>query len=904
MHENSVASKRGQDADLDNRFFVAVGKVVDVISHLQSRIKISALSEAFQAISKQVKRVKEDNRLLAYTDQLELLLQALRSNTGDELARVLRTQFPVAMIDEFQDTDSIQYEIFKILYYQQPDTSLTLIGDPKQSIYSFRGGDIFTYMKAKALDELQLYSLQTNWRSQADLVEAVNRFFSCREQSFIFSDSISFTPAKATPKNAANSLVIDGVVEPAMSLWHIPLTADNKPLSKAEASQKLNLATADEIANLLKGGREGRTSINGQLLQSGDIAILVRTAYQGEELRRVLESRGINSVTIGRDKVFESEEATGLYYLLEAIAHPDDRSQVRRALTSSLLYFTFLDIADLTGQDSTWQAWSNQFHKLHELWLSRGFIPMFQQLLQSFNLGQKLSTREQTERRLTNLLHLAELLQQQSGKSAGIDDLLNWFLRQTRETESEEAELRLESDQSLVKIVTIHKSKGLEYPVVFLPYLWSCKSVAGLKDGILHFHDDSLNSVCDLGSEDFSRHSLLADKERLAEDIRLLYVALTRARSKLYLAWGIAGSRSRSGSSSQTALAYLLHSKQSADDLNVEVANGIPHPDALFEELQTFVDSAAVAIDLTTLPIVDEAIVLSPDDSPAGALQALEFHAAGHSAWRINSFSNLTRDIHQQPHAGSTTGSTDAIFNFPAGSHVGLLLHAIFEQLDFKADIDSQCKNIIPRLAPRFGLDGDKHKIILTDWLKQVLQTELNQPGLSLSVLSSHQRLNEIAFDFALDYVDINQLNNLLSEISGTQLEGVIAQNFRGLITGVIDLVFEYRGKYYLADYKSNLLGNRLEDYAPDLLRQAMFDRRYDLQLLIYSIALHRYLRKRIPGYQFETHFGGAYYLFIRAMRPHSGAKYGVHFERPTLASIEALDKLFASTTISTGDQP
>lgn len=901
LHEHSMKSKRGQDDRLNSCFFAAADAINQTLTQLKSRIKTSALLEAFDFILQQVKRSKEVNRLQAYQDQLDVLLRALRSSSGDELARVLRGQFPVAMIDEFQDTDSIQYGIFKTLYYAQEKVSLTLIGDPKQAIYSFRGGDIFTYMKAKNLPAMQQYTLQTNWRSQPDLVNAVNQFFSYREQSFIYSDSIAFTPVEASLQNSANFLTVDKVAEPPISLWHIPLRAYGKPFSKTEASQHLNQATASEIARLLKAGREGRAQINGEPLRSGDIAVLVRTAFQGEDLRRVLESKGIHSVTIGRDKVFDSDEASGLFHLLDAIAHPEDRQLVRRALASSVLHFTLSELTDLTSDNSNWQKWSSQFQDLHEIWQARGFIPMFQQCLQKFNLGQKLSMREHAERRLTNLLHLVELLQQQSSKSAGIDGLLNWFLRQINTSDSEEAELRLENDQALVKIVTIHKSKGLEYPVVFIPYLWSCNSVAGLKNGILHFHDASLDSVCDLGSEEFNRHCLLADKERLAEDIRLLYVALTRARSKVYLAWGVAGSASRSGNSSQTALAYLLHSKQSAEDLETEIASGISHSDNLFEELQTFVKSADRAIELTTLPCIEQNIILSPGHSLSAPLQARNFLASISSSWRINSFSNLTRDIHQQPQAGTMSRTADAILNFPAGSHVGLLLHSMFEHLDFQGDIDLQCQNLIPRLAPRFGLDSDAHQPVLSDWVMQVLQTELVQPGLKLSLLSSQQRLNEIAFDFAIDNADIGQLNKLLSDISGEQLEDLTAHNFRGLITGVIDLVFEYSGKYYLADYKSNLLGTHLQDYSPALLQQAMYDRRYDLQLLIYTIALHRYLRKRIPDYDYETHFGGSYYLFIRAMRPHSGSKYGVYFYRPTLSQIQALDKLFACSGSGAG---
>lgn len=895
LHENSKPSKRGSDPDLDHDFFQSVAAINRTIETLQQQLKPRILIDAFNHCSLQVKKLKQANGWLSYQDQLDLVLEALDSSSGNELAEILRNQFPVAMIDEFQDTDSIQYNIFCRIYFHQENISLTLIGDPKQAIYSFRGGDIFTYMQAKQNPEIQHCSLQTNWRSQVDLVNAVNHFFENRNDSFVFSDSIDFTPALAANLDPDETLFINGKAETALTLWHIPTDENQKPFNKEVAGSLLNQAVAREIARLVSGGQNKTILIGDRALQNGDIAILVRNAYQGEALRQELDRHGIHSVTIGKEKVFDSDEAAGLSILLKAIAYSSERGLLREALSSSLLNFNHLDIAEITDHEANWLAWCEHFRVLHKLWITRGFIPMFQQLLQIFNLGLKLANRDQADRRLTNLLHLGEILQQQSVSSGGIDNLLNWFQQQRQEASSTETELRLETDQALVKIVTIHKSKGLEYPVVFLPYLWDCRSVANQKDGILSFHNEQLEAVVDLGSECFQAHTLLADKERLAEDIRLLYVALTRARNKVYIAWGEAGSRVRSGNSGQTALAYLLHSKQTPDALSREITDGIPNPQQLLEELTVFANNSDGNIELISLPIADDIENFQIDKTIQQEPAVSLFVSKTGIPWRINSFSSLTRDIHQVTHGDKVIQQGDAILDFPAGSHVGLLLHAIFENLDFEGDIDIQVRKLLPRQAQRYGLDVESLADTLVGWFIEMLKTPLIQPRLSLSVLSNTKRLNELPFDFALDHVDINELNTLLAALSPNPVEPLSLQNFRGLLTGIIDLVFEYQGKFYIADYKSNLLGSRLEDYSPDKLTQAMLDRRYDLQSLIYSIALHRYLRQRIRDYDYERHFGGSYYLFLRGMRISTGAKFGVHFDRPELTNLQALDQLFVS---------
>ena len=897
LYAQSKPSQKGKDTNLDHSFFLAIDDFLKQVSQVQSAFRSVALLKAFEYSTENVRQQKHASRSLAYDDQLSLLLDALRQPQSDKLVADLRSHFPVAMIDEFQDTDATQYEIFERLYFSQGNLSLTMIGDPKQAIYSFRGGDIFTYMKARNAPEVSLWSLKTNWRSQSDLIKAVNCFFNSRKTPFIYDKAISFTEAEAAPQSSASGLELNGSLQLPITLWHIPLNEKNKPFSKDLISQRLNEATANEIVTLISAGQKGEASFGESSLRSGDIAVLVRTSREGDELRQVLSSKGIKSVTIGKDKIFDSEEAHALYDLLLAVGHYTDRQSLRQAIACSLLEHDYQRIATIVDDADSWQQWIDLFRDLHKLWIDKGFIAMFQPMLHRLEIGQTLAMSENAERRLTNLLHLGEVLQQQSRLCAGIDNLLSWYQKQMAESDTDEAELRLESDAELVKIVTIHKSKGLEYPVVFLPFLWSCRVGNFKSNDLIRFHDDQYNPVIDLGSNRREQHECIAEKERLAEDLRLLYVALTRARSKIYLAWGDVGNAVSKGQPYQSALAFLLHSEQTPEDLMMQRPNAFSDPMIIPGDLEKLVAKSDGRIEVVPLPEYVDSVPNTFDNKLPDLLAVAPYQAQKITAWRIASFSSLTRDIHQVSHRGSSTIGNDAIFNFPAGSHAGLLLHHLLEELDFCANIDEQCDRLIPKFSPRFGLDAPEHHKTLVHWIKQIVLTTLDSNGLSLSQLGQKQRLNELAFDFALGDLNLDDLNTLLVTFSKqtgikSDIAPISATRFRGLITGVIDLIFEFEGKFYVADYKSNHLGHSFNDYKPNALSQAIIDRRYDLQYLIYSIALHRYLLTRVPDYQYETHFGGVYYLFIRAMRPEFNSAYGVFFDRPDYEHIGALEKL------------
>lgn len=902
----STATKRGTDPNLQDGFFAVVQQVFNRINQIKLRFRVRALIEANSFAQQRVRIIKQEARSIAYQDQLNLLIEALNGAEGPKLAEKLRKRFPAAMIDEFQDTDAIQYGIFKKLYFVDEsfdyenmgdeNISLTMIGDPKQAIYSFRGGDIFTYMKAKREVSVQHYSLSTNWRSEPELINAVNSIFTNRPAPFIYADSIDYAPVQAAQKKPA-ALLVDDSKATALTIWQIPQSQEQKNLGSEITYDLINVAIAEEIAYLIKGGIQNRIKIGAKPIGSGDIAVLVRTAREGNKLRAVLAQRGIRAVTIGKDKVFDSEEASGLYDLLNAINHHTDRDLLRAALANPLINLDYIEIAATIGDEARWQGWQEKIRELHLLWQHRGFIAMFQQLLQLLEIAQRITESSFAERRLTNLLHLAELAQQQSRLSPGFDALLAWYRTQIAEPAIDDTELRLENDESLVKIVTIHKSKGLEYPVVFVPFLWTCRPRPVDPGSVLLFHDENHSPVIDLGSGEHEQNKFTAEKERLAEDIRLAYVAITRACARVYLAWGDVGDGKMSGQPAKTALGYLLHPTQLVTDLDGNLPWAFNSGVDISGNLDKLVESSKASIEVVPLPrptnesILDLAVKRDP-------LYPASFNRQPGADWLITSFTGLTRDIHQVAHGGSGGISGDSILDFPAGSHVGLLLHSVLEHLDFQGDIRVQCADLLPLFAPRFGLDSTDYQKTLSHWMETLVISPLNHNGLTLSALSSRQRLNELAFDFALDSFSTDKLNRLLAKISAAELPPINVESFRGMITGVIDLVFEYQGKYYLADYKSNYLGASLEDYCQQNLQRAVFDRRYDLQYLLYSVALHRYLSQRIADYQYQRDFGGVYYLFIRAMRPNQQSLPGVYFELPNYAELNALDTLLKASTI------
>ena len=616
----------------------------------------------------------------------------------------------------------------------------------------------------------------------------------------------------------------------------------------------------------------------------------MRSHSEASLIQQALRDSAVASVTQARENVFESAEAHDLVMLLNAVANPDQEQQLRAALVSDLLGYSLSDMNRLANDDAGWSELQQRYKNYRSIWLKQGFMVSFQRLLHDEKLPQKLLAQVDGERRLTNLMHLAELLQLASMEHSGIDTVIRWFMQQRQDsTATEASELRLENDEALVQILTIHKSKGLEFPVVFLPFPW----VAGGKPGLLMFHDQDSNELTlDLASGQQDEHRLLAQKEDLAERLRLFYVAVTRAKHLCVMTWG------RIKNADQSAPAWLLHQAASAEP-------EVSMPEELEQirgQLESLADASGGRMEVRDLP-EPTGMTFQPAAEKTEQLRAAKPGSRVLHDWRQVSYSGLTAGVETdhpdhdavKDAAGASPSSLeiDDIFRFPRGPQAGTFMHALLEHMDFTVTEKQVLTELVHRQLLRHGFDESWSQALL-DMLRAVVETELDDHGLCLAQVTQARRRDEMAFFYPLNDLSPASLRAVLggTDLYVSTTDKLQFDPVRGLMRGFIDLVFEHEGRFYLVDYKSNHLGDQPRDYDAEALRAAMRLHKYDLQYLIYTVALHRYLGQRVPGYNYQQHFGGVYYLFLRGMR--QGHRYGIYHDRPEQGVIEALDLLFA----------
>lgn len=898
-HNQLDFKKTGKNkSDFDREPFWQAEHLLTDMQKLQRLSMAHELTSACDFVLEQLTGIKQQQGLLSFDDMIRYLHKALHSDnqSADELAHRLATQYPLILVDEFQDTDLLQYAIFNRIHAADKIHTLIMIGDPKQAIYGFRGGDIFTYIQARR-DADQRWSLSTNWRSTPEMIEAVNSLFTI-PNAFTYTD-IPYEPSHPAPedKRKARPLIIDGKPEPALVVQDLPRKDDGRPLGKEQLREHVHQSVAQRIAELLSNDT---AFIGDEPLRPKHIAILVRGHHEAKGVRQALLDRGVRAVSVGKDHVWDSDEAEGLRLLLEAALLPEDRYLLRQALTAPFLNLNAEDLLTLIKTPRHWSAWVELMHETGRLWQQRGFMPAFQTLLHGLAPVLNTTTEKNPldwltritdpERTLTNLFHIAELLQQASKEHPGGEQLLVWMRQQQKPAPEEEHILRLESDEELVKIVTMHASKGLEFPVVFAPYLWSCRPARHRDNRSMRWHEEDNGVFQHYYSPWLDTNNpvlIRADHERLAEDIRLAYVTLTRAGSHCHVFFGAAGSHD--GHAGQTAFAWLLSgSGQNLDQEYFEVNSGNI-------SLQSLTQKAGISVQAAH---ENETLYRLSNNSPTvHSLDATLLKRTIRNNWQIGSYTAMTRDVHQVSRISSTSTTNDFAMQYPAGARIGNFLHALLQYIDPTRLLPLQLKRIVPSLSLRHGLDPEQDLDKLGGWLDNILHTPLDNANLTLAGLQPAQTLHELEFSLSSSKVNCKALNILLQKQTETEHPALKFDTFQGMLTGFIDLVFEYQDQYYIADYKSNLLGRCLGDYTTKKLRQEIDARRYDLQYLIYTLALHRHLRQRIQNYDYQRDFGGVYYLFLRAMRPQSSVQHGVYFDRPDIALIDQLDRdIFAFT--------
>jgi len=912
-----ASAKRGESAPT-HKLFDKAQQLAELSEQLVRYRRVTLLAEAASAIRSSIEKCKSQQRVLFFDDLLNKLDRALQGEGREKLIGRIRKRYPLAMIDEFQDTDPVQYRIFSAIYRGCSDCGLFMIGDPKQAIYSFRGADIFTYMQARRDTEVEAghFTLGVNWRSHSNLVGMINRLFDHAASPFIYDEDIVFQVVEPAGKADKNALTIDGAEVEPMVAWFVPLDEENKSgktITKKWAGVHVADGCATEIAQLLNLGAEKRALLGEIPLAARDIAVLVRNRYEADDIRQALARVDVNSITISRDSVFETDEARDLSHLLRAVAEPGNALLLRTALATRLLGWSAKRIHELGNDEDSWEEKVMAFHGYRTAWREHGFMQMLYALMRREGIISTLLALPDGERRMTNLLQLAELAQVASRSLPGIENLLRWLADERKLSEdanaSDEQQLRLESDENLVQIVTIHKSKGMEYPLVFLPFIWSSRKTTD--KGVIKFHHEHKHQLhADLGSAKRDEHIQLAERERLAEDLRLLYVALTRAQQRCYFSWG------QFNGAAESAMAWLLHqSLHEAGTMpecvmakleSAEIHSALLSLNTISESEDE--SSSGVRLLVTGLP--GEAVSFKGSDDPAEPPQALRFTGKVEQSWQLTSFSGLasylkherridlpdfdTLDMPQSE--GQPQSAALSRFTFPRGARAGECLHSILEDLDFTQVVGEELEAVVARKLEHFGYDEEWLPVVC-EWMQSILDTPLDSDAsLWLRMLGRQQRFVEMEFHYPLAGLTADGLNGIMKRLAGFRSDQpqLSFNPVNGMMKGFIDLIFEHQGRFFVLDYKSNHLGNSIDDYQHDALQEAIGEHRYDLQYLIYTVALHRYLQQRLPGYDYETHFGGVYYLFLRGMDAQHGADRGVYYERPEGALIDRLDRLFA----------
>ncbi|HDZ8856328.1 TPA: exodeoxyribonuclease V subunit beta [Aeromonas dhakensis] len=869
---------------------------IDALLASRPGIRDLILQRAAVVVRSRMQASKRQAHQLSFDDLLKDLDGALDSPLGERLCDRIRATYRVAMIDEFQDTDPQQYRIFHRLYGGHQDTALLMIGDPKQAIYGFRGADIFTYIQARRNVSAH-YTLGRNWRSSGALVATVNGLFERAKDPFIYEADIPFLPVEAQGKSKA--LLLEGDTAPVLHCWQL---TGQPTFNRGDYQSKMARATAAEIHRLLTLAREGKALIGETPVKAGDIAVLVRTGAEGKLVQQELARLAIASVYLSnRESVLEQVEAREILLILHACQNPSEERSLRAALATGLFDLDAKALDELASDERAWESAVQEFMEYRKVWHKRGVLAMLRALLHRRNLASSLLASPYGERRLTNFLHLGELLQQVSSELDGEYALLRWLGEAVNRQSCQDAEqiLRLESERKLVQIVTIHKSKGLEYPLVFLPFICSHRSA---DTPLYHEADEAGNrTILDLtGAEDSLAE---ADKERLAEDLRLLYVALTRG---VYATWlGLAPVRSGNGKSEktdlhQTAIGYLLQKGEEGDAATLSTVLS-----ALAEDLP----GVAVGEPSLTRPAP-----LPPEEEQLGEPQVRRFGGTLERDWWISSYSGLAAQGHGHSKGVLANPGFDdevvteaaalaaeepvqapqpSIFTFPKGARPGTLLHSLFETIDFQSAAGEPLAQHIATLLAQDGFD-ESWAPVLQQQVEAVLETPLEigfgEP-VRLRDLAPERKQVELEFFLPMGRVTAPALTALCQQHDPLSRgnKPLSFATVQGMLKGFIDLVFEWQGRWYLLDYKSNHLGMSPADYSRPALEQAMVEHRYDLQYQLYSLALHRLLSLRLPGYDFDQHFGGVFYLFLRGM-----PQGGIFHTRPSRELVLGLDRLFS----------
>ncbi len=853
----------------------AAARLVDAATELAlttAELEINLQQDLIEAARQELRQERIHRGELSFDD----LLQNLRSATANpEFTRRLAAQLPVMLIDEFQDTDPVQWTIFSQIFNAGSDAqSLYLVGDPKQAIYSFRNADLHTYLHAASSDGITTHRLQTNYRSQPVLVDAINQLYKAQDLPFVLPE-VSFHPVAAGRRTG-------------LDLTGAPLTLRwiDRPGEKVMSSEVIGRAVVEDVAD------EIHRMIETQDLSADRIAVLVRRKEEGRWVAAALRRYGVPAVIADQEPLFQTPVAGEIVLVLRALLHEDNRAALVAAMGTQLLGYTADEIRRLESDESFFSMLRRDVRLWRQIWRRWGAFPLLQRIIKERQVPGRILAAPDGARLLTNLRHLMEILHAEQRRWATSPAaLLAWFEERIRRDQL--GERRLATEAAAVEVVTMHKAKGLQWDVVFCPFLWSEK-VRDAKD-LLRFHHPDHGLTVQLMASPVSEAEQEAQAEAKgysaveteAEQARLLYVALTRARERCIVHLGASSGMAKKSAYAFFAPGYAPAALAKMTD--EQMANALLRvPERIVVERRDHPERLR-----RTLP--------SPVDSAPSVDPVRQQHRAPATPWRRLSYSGLARTLalnsHEAPLSLRDESPDVPLAAFPRGARVGDFFHYLFEHhLRGPLDLD-----VLQERLRSHGLSDSIEPASLARVFDQLRRTPIAE-GYSLTELTTDGQLPEASFLLPLasgfrprDLSDAILKNGSPFWVDyGRQLKGLEEDRVAGFLTGSIDLVYCHQQKWGLVDYKSNHLGEQREDYGDDAMLSVMMSHHYLLQGLIYSVALLRMIRRRDPKSDPFEAFGGARFLFIRgADQP----GYGV-FQLPTeRALLLALDRCFAGVT-------
>ncbi|KAF3977848.1 MAG: exodeoxyribonuclease V subunit beta [Methylococcales symbiont of Iophon sp. n. MRB-2018] len=853
--------------------------VFETVDYAITKLKLAFRRALLETLGEKLDKKLEQHNILSFDHLISRLDAALRNEGGSALCNEIRQCYQVALIDEFQDTDKNQWFIISKLFHSA-NHYLYLIGDPKQAIYKFRGADINSYFVAQQQAEHN-FTLSYNWRSQPTLVNAINALF--KKPKAFYSEHLKFYSTESALTDEQGTLTLNGKKIPPLVLWQLE-KCDKNYWSAGKASIKIKQGVVNEILNLLSADFVIQEQ-SAKKIQAKDIAILVETHVQAQQFQQALNESGITAVINSKQSIFSSAEATDLYILLQAIAHPTHDTLVKQALALPWFNLNGQQLFQLINNEVEYDAWLSRFQNYFLNWQKNGLMTMMRHLMTQEKVQENVFKADQAERTITNLQHLIELLQQAIiDEHLGVNKTLDWLVRnittaESSKTTADEQQLRLESDGDAVKIITMHSAKGLEFAIVFCPFLWHRGTRLKKEKQLIKCYKNQ-QMIADLGTEQFELHRLLALEEELAENIRVFYVAVTRAKYRCYINWANVRSKEKANDS---AMAYLLDCGE-GDFLAQQTqlnSYSLEQADAFEYRLLTTEQSlpANYQTATTSTPLVGR-----------------QRQRSLYTSWQMSSYTSLSvlsaYDAIDIPEIATDKARElllDKVLepvsnDLPRGAHTGNVIHDLLENIAFNALADNTDISVQRESSClRYGLKIDvpeKLDQLLNHTVSTLLTTD--DSSFKLTQLSEQQCLKEMPFYLPVKSFNTSQINATLKDCPSFQ--ALSEKTISGYLTGFIDLICQHQGKYYVLDYKSNHLPN----YEQDTMIKSMREHNYGLQYWIYSLVLHQYLQNRLSGYRYEQHFGGIKYLFVRGMDKNL-ENSGVYQTRPEISIIQQL---------------